>query len=269
MSSKERRCKTCGIGVDKGKQYCAACLPNRHVVRVCKQCGLDITGSRRHLYCGDCACIIKRERKRKQVKIYRAQKAVIRKVKPCKTCGKEIPSYQHAPMRCDGCLPVRKKRASVRKAHFCIVCGVDISERYRAKYCDECRREKENQYAATYSKKARQNKSSTYVENKRVARVVRRGRKKGTFSSLTAKQWSRILDDHNGKCVYCGEFLAVPEREHFLPLALGGETTQANILPSCKQCNTKKSSKHPLDWLVTRPHGLVRFAELSSYLDSK
>jgi 5-methylcytosine-specific restriction enzyme A len=31
-------------------------------------------------------------------------------------------------------------------------------------------------------------------------------------------------------------------------LAMGGRSTRDNIVPSCKDCNTKKRSMMPLEW---------------------
>ena len=53
-----------------------------------------------------------------------------------------------------------------------------------------------------------------------------------------------------GRCHYCGT--AVPHKDltmdHLVPLAMGGRSTRDNIVPSCKDCNTKKRSMMPLEW---------------------
>ena len=53
-----------------------------------------------------------------------------------------------------------------------------------------------------------------------------------------------------GKCHYCSS--VVPHKEltmdHIVPLAMGGCSTRDNIVPSCKDCNTKKRSMMPLEW---------------------
>ncbi len=53
-----------------------------------------------------------------------------------------------------------------------------------------------------------------------------------------------------GRCHYCGS--VVPPKDltmdHLVPLAMGGRSTRDNIVPSCKDCNTKKRSMMPLEW---------------------
>jgi 5-methylcytosine-specific restriction endonuclease McrA len=53
-----------------------------------------------------------------------------------------------------------------------------------------------------------------------------------------------------GRCHYCGA--VVPHMDltmdHLVPLAMGGRSTRDNIVPSCKDCNTKKRSMMPLEW---------------------
>jgi 5-methylcytosine-specific restriction enzyme A len=53
-----------------------------------------------------------------------------------------------------------------------------------------------------------------------------------------------------GKCRYCGS--VVPHKDltmdHLVPLAMGGSSTRDNIVPACKDCNTKKRSMMPLEW---------------------
>jgi len=51
-----------------------------------------------------------------------------------------------------------------------------------------------------------------------------------------------------GVCHYCGERFA-PElltMDHVVPLVRGGRSTKGNVVPACKDCNTKK--KYRLAW---------------------
>ncbi len=36
--------------------------------------------------------------------------------------------------------------------------------------------------------------------------------------------------------------------DHIVPLARGGRSTKDNLVPCCKDCNTKKNSMMPLEW---------------------
>ena len=53
-----------------------------------------------------------------------------------------------------------------------------------------------------------------------------------------------------GKCHYCTKQFPPKEltMDHILPLARGGQSTKGNIVPACKECNTKKKSMLPLEW---------------------
>jgi 5-methylcytosine-specific restriction endonuclease McrA len=60
--------------------------------------------------------------------------------------------------------------------------------------------------------------------------------------------WRRKLE--KGICYYCGR--KVPREEltmdHRIPLALGGTSSRENIVPACKECNTKKKTLLPWEW---------------------
>ncbi|MBM4258818.1 MAG: HNH endonuclease [Deltaproteobacteria bacterium] len=51
-----------------------------------------------------------------------------------------------------------------------------------------------------------------------------------------------------GVCHYCQQkFLPTDlTMDHLVPLARGGKSTKGNIVPSCKECNSKK--KYALPW---------------------
>jgi len=48
--------------------------------------------------------------------------------------------------------------------------------------------------------------------------------------------------------------------DHLVPLARGGKSIKANLVPACKECNTKKKAKFLFD--MDEP-----FADMSEYLD--
>ena len=53
-----------------------------------------------------------------------------------------------------------------------------------------------------------------------------------------------------GVCYYCGR--QVPPHEltmdHKIPLAQGGTSEKWNLVPACKECNTKKKYLLPWEW---------------------
>ncbi len=53
-----------------------------------------------------------------------------------------------------------------------------------------------------------------------------------------------------GECYYCGKKITVKEltMDHLVPLSRGGRSNKGNIVPACKDCNTKKKTMLPLEW---------------------
>ena len=51
-----------------------------------------------------------------------------------------------------------------------------------------------------------------------------------------------------GRCHYCQRQFSPTEltMDHLVPIARGGKSTKGNIVPACKECNTKK--KYALPW---------------------
>lgn len=53
-----------------------------------------------------------------------------------------------------------------------------------------------------------------------------------------------------GKCYYCGR--ETPHREltmdHIVPIIRGGKSAKNNLVPSCKDCNSKKKHSLPIEW---------------------
>ena len=63
-----------------------------------------------------------------------------------------------------------------------------------------------------------------------------------------SRWWKNIVA--TGVCHYCGR--KVPQEDltmdHVVPLALGGKSEKTNIVPCCKDCNTKKKDSLGFDW---------------------
>ena len=53
-----------------------------------------------------------------------------------------------------------------------------------------------------------------------------------------------------GICHYCGNKFPPKEltMDHIVPIARGGRSVKSNIVPCCKECNTKKRQCLPLEW---------------------
>jgi len=54
----------------------------------------------------------------------------------------------------------------------------------------------------------------------------------------------------NGICHYCGNKFSPKEltMDHLVPIARGGRSVKNNLVPCCKECNTKKRQLLPLEW---------------------
>ena len=71
-------------------------------------------------------------------------------------------------------------------------------------------------------------------------------RTKNSKCTLTAKQWNKILKMQNNRCADCKKEFndkLKPERDHIIPLALGGDLTFGNVQAMCRSCNSKKYNK--------------------------
>jgi 5-methylcytosine-specific restriction endonuclease McrA len=60
--------------------------------------------------------------------------------------------------------------------------------------------------------------------------------------------WKRRLSE--GRCHYCGkEFLPKElSMDHRVPLIRGGKSTKGNLVPACKECNSKKKHMLTIEW---------------------
>lgn len=91
-------------------------------------------------------------------------------------------------------------------------------------------------------------RDQVYRHNKRTANL-------GLPATLTREQWMKTRWHFQHKCVYCGwecdPYGGAIYLDHFIPVCYGGGTTYDNCVPTCCDCNRRKSSTHPddLDWV--------------------
>jgi 5-methylcytosine-specific restriction endonuclease McrA len=57
----------------------------------------------------------------------------------------------------------------------------------------------------------------------------------------------RIIARDQGICAYCGVENATTV-DHVLPVARGGDDSEANLVCACVKCNTSKGKKMPFDF---------------------
>ena len=74
-------------------------------------------------------------------------------------------------------------------------------------------------------------------------------REKAKARQLRQTQWWKNRRA-GGRCHYCGR--RVPPREltmdHIVPVARGGRSVHGNVVPCCKDCNTRKQHLLPVEW---------------------
>lgn len=54
----------------------------------------------------------------------------------------------------------------------------------------------------------------------------------------------------SGSCYYCGRKFKVDEltMDHLIPIVRGGRSVHANVVPACKDCNSRKKYLLPTEW---------------------
>ena len=53
-----------------------------------------------------------------------------------------------------------------------------------------------------------------------------------------------------GKCHYCNASFPPEEltMDHIVPITRGGKASRNNVVPACKECNSRKKYLLPLEW---------------------
>ncbi len=74
-------------------------------------------------------------------------------------------------------------------------------------------------------------------------------REKSKARDLRKSQWWKRRCA-KGVCYYCNCEIKPAEltMDHVVPLARGGKSTKGNLVPACKDCNTKKKQLLPIEW---------------------
>jgi 5-methylcytosine-specific restriction endonuclease McrA len=155
---------------------------------------------------------------------------------PCDECHKKVP-LQSLWKRDD--LKEKYPRIEQRHYGYCSSCLERLIERYTIT-CPVCgKRTMEWTYKFACNE--------CYVrcpEQSTVAYHNYRAQDMGLPATLTVIQWLQTVKHFNSMCAYC---LRKPytDLEHYIPLTLGGGTTASNCIPACRECNARKSNKHP------------------------
>jgi 5-methylcytosine-specific restriction protein A len=76
-----------------------------------------------------------------------------------------------------------------------------------------------------------------------------RRREKEAAKALRASRWWQNLLQGT-TCYYCSKAIKKLDvtMDHIVPIAAGGKSTRGNVVPACKDCNTKKKDRTAVDW---------------------
>jgi 5-methylcytosine-specific restriction endonuclease McrA len=65
---------------------------------------------------------------------------------------------------------------------------------------------------------------------------------------LTDSQWTALKEAWGG-CAYCGASGNLLQKDCVLPISRGGRYELANVVPSCRSCNTSKCNSEVTSWM--------------------
>ena len=74
--------------------------------------------------------------------------------------------------------------------------------------------------------------------------------------NYTHQEWKETVIFFGGECAYCGRTMKKGERltrDHLVPVAEGGATTQSNVVPACRSCNSSKGKSEWHEWFMRQP----------------
>ncbi len=74
-------------------------------------------------------------------------------------------------------------------------------------------------------------------------------REKAKAREMRDSQWWKRKRS-SGVCYYCSRKFRPAEltMDHLIPIVRGGKSMQGNIVPACKECNSKKKYLLPAEW---------------------
>jgi 5-methylcytosine-specific restriction protein A len=74
-------------------------------------------------------------------------------------------------------------------------------------------------------------------------------REKAKARELRNSQWWKRKRS-SGTCYYCGGMFKPTDltMDHLIPVVRGGKSVQGNLVPACKECNSKKKYLLPTEW---------------------
>lgn len=108
--------------------------------------------------------------------------------------------------------------------------------------------EYQKEYEKTYAK------TPAGKEKRWRAKHRRRSLERRSITTLTQKQWEKIIKEQKNTCAICKKPFSkdnLPTKDHIIPITKGGDLTMENIQALCHSCNCKKGNKVPLNKIVS------------------
>lgn len=143
----------------------------------------------------------------------------------CKGCEQTIPSENR------------------RKRRFCSKeCAKKNGFRAWVKANPELRRKHKQESYLRHAETERKRNvayNKAHPEERRLAKIRRRGRERGAAGSYTLKEFSLICEKQGGKCAHCKKKCKLTV-DHIVPLSKGGTDFAYNLQALCSHCNTQK-----------------------------
>lgn len=74
-------------------------------------------------------------------------------------------------------------------------------------------------------------------------------REKSKAREMRGSQWWKNRRAR-GVCYYCNKRIPAKSltMDHIVPIIRGGKTTRGNVVPCCKECNSRKKYLLPSEW---------------------
>lgn len=138
-----------------------------------------------------------------------------------------------------------------------------ISEKYRLANIEKCRQavvrsqklnpETKKKWVEDNKEKTKKYKRDWYLrhpEQNKTIKAVNKANRRGADGKHTQKQIAELLVSQKYRCVVCKcDIKKEFQRDHIVPIALGGDNNITNIQLLCPTCNRKKSAKNPTDFM--------------------
>lgn len=173
---------------------------------------------------------------------------------------KKIPKPQISQKTCCTCNEVKAAEGFYKNAtsvdgynNQCKQCHLDYYKSYYQENSDKKKKIARTWYAEN-KEQAAERVREWRAQNPDLVRSIqnkhRAKKAKALIADFTEAQWQQLLEANGERCAYCGTEDTEICRDHAVPLAVGGDHTLTNIVPSCRVCNSRKHTKTTLEFLI-------------------